>query len=94
MSESLFNKVASIDAGLKPASLLKRTPAKVFSYEFCEIFNNFFTEHLWAVASVYLQNLKLTIVVFINVCHWQLHQKYSFIINHITFIKELLVHRE
>ena len=51
-----FNKVA----GLWPATLLrkrlwhrlatllKKTPAQVFSCEFCEILKNtFFTEHLW-----------------------------------------------
>ena len=34
-------------------SLLKETLAQVFSCEFCEISTNtFFTEHLWATASV------------------------------------------
>ena len=36
-----FNKVA----GLRPATLLKKTLAQVFSYEFCEVSKNtFFTE--------------------------------------------------
>ena len=36
-----------------PATLLKRTLAQVFSYEFCEISKNtFFTEHLRTTASV------------------------------------------
>ena len=51
MYQSLFcNKVA----GLRPATLLKkRLLAQVFSYEFCGISKStFFTEHLWAIASV------------------------------------------
>ena len=37
----------------KPATLLKKRLALVFSSEFCEIFKNtFFTEHLWTTASV------------------------------------------
>ena len=43
-----FNKVA----GLRPATLLKKRLAQVFSYEFCEISKNIlFTEHLRATAS-------------------------------------------
>ena len=43
-----FNKVA----GLKP-NIKKETLAQVFSGEFCEISKNiFFTEHLFATASV------------------------------------------
>ena len=43
-----FNKVS----GLRPATLLKKRLAQVFSCEFCEIFKNiFFTEHLWTTAS-------------------------------------------
>ena len=38
-----FNKIA----GLRPATLLKETLARVLSCEFCDIFkNNFFIEHL------------------------------------------------
>ena len=33
--------------------LKKETLAHVFSCEFCEISKTFFTEHLWATASVY-----------------------------------------
>ena len=46
-------------AGLKPATLLKKTLAQVFSCEFYEISKNtfftehLFTEHLWTTASVY-----------------------------------------
>ena len=30
----------------------KKTPAQVFSYEFCKIFkNNFFIEHFWTTTS-------------------------------------------
>ena len=37
--------------------ILKRTLAQVFSCEFCEISRHtFFTEHLWATASGYLQD--------------------------------------
>ena len=44
----LFNKVA----GLRTASLLKKTLAQVFSCEFWEIFkNNYFEKHLRMVAS-------------------------------------------
>ena len=43
----LFNKVAGLQL------YLKKTPAQVFSCEFCEISKNtFFTEHLWTTASV------------------------------------------
>ena len=46
--QSLYNKVA----GLRPAILLKKTPALVFPCEFYEVSkNNFFTEHLRATAS-------------------------------------------
>ena len=46
-----FDKVA----GLRPATLLKKSLAQVFSYEFCEISKNtFFTEHLRTTASEYL----------------------------------------
>ena len=50
-----FNKVAS----LRPATLLKKkTPAEVFSCEFCEISKNtFFTEHLRTTASHPLLNI-------------------------------------
>ena len=42
-----FNKVA----GLRSATLLKKTLTQVFSCEFCKIFRNtFFTEHLWTTA--------------------------------------------
>ena len=45
---SFFNEVS----GLRPATLLKKTLAQVFSYEFCEIFKNtFFTKHLRTTAS-------------------------------------------
>ena len=38
---------------LRPATLLKRRLAQVFSCEFCQISKNtFFTEHLWATASI------------------------------------------
>ena len=38
-----------------PATLVKKTLVQVFSCEFCEISkNNFFTEHLWATASIAL----------------------------------------
>ena len=38
---------------LGPATLLKKSLARVFSCEFCEISKNtFFTEHLWTTASV------------------------------------------
>ena len=44
-----FNKVA----GQSPATLLKKTLAQVFSFEFCEISKNtFFTEHLRATVSI------------------------------------------
>ena len=44
-----LNKVA----GLRPATLLKKTLAQVFSRDFREISNNtFFKEHLWATASL------------------------------------------
>ena len=42
-----FNKVA----GLRPATLLKNTLAKVFSCEFCEISNNTFFYRTAAVAA-------------------------------------------
>ena len=43
-----FNKVA----GLRPATLLKRSLAQVFSCEYCETSKNtFFTKHLWTTAS-------------------------------------------
>ena len=49
MPESFLNKVA----GLRPATLLKKTLAQVFSCEFREISKNtFFKEHLWATASL------------------------------------------
>ena len=46
-----FNKVAS----LRPATLLKKkTLVQMFTCEFCETSKNiFFTEHLWATASVF-----------------------------------------
>ena len=56
MPESLFNK--------------KETVAEVFYCEFCEISKNtFFTEHLWATASVFavlslLFTFLLTVVIF------------------------------
>ena len=51
-----FNKVV----GLRLASLLKKTLAQVFSYEFFKIFKNtFFTEHLWTTASVYIKRKKV-----------------------------------
>ena len=44
-----FNKVA----GLKPAKLLKKRLAQVFSCEFCEISKNTFSlEQLWTTAFV------------------------------------------
>ena len=50
MCQSLFfNKVA----GLKPATLLKKVLAQVFSCEFCKISKNtFFTEHIWTTYSI------------------------------------------
>ena len=52
---SFFNKVA----GLKPATLLKKRLAQVFSCEFCEISKGtFFTEHLLTTASGFLVNLE------------------------------------
>ena len=51
MPESLFNKVT----GLYPATSPKeRTPTKVFSDEFCEIFK---TEHLQVTASIQRRNI-------------------------------------
>ena len=46
---SLFlNKVA----GLRPATLIKETPAEVLSCDFCKNFKNtFFTEHIWVTGS-------------------------------------------
>ena len=53
MQESLFYKAA----GLRPATLLKKTLAQAFSCEFWEISKNtFFTEHLWATASAITKN--------------------------------------
>ena len=47
MLESLFNKVAN----LRPASLLEKTPAQVFSCEIWESFRNtYFEEHLRTTA--------------------------------------------
>ena len=46
---AVFNKIA----GLRPATLLKKTPTQVFSCEFCEFFkNNFFYGALPVAASV------------------------------------------
>ena len=46
--ESLFNTVA----GLRPAAILQKTLARVFSCEFCEVsMKTIFTEHLLATAS-------------------------------------------
>ena len=43
MLESLFNKVAAF----WPATLLKESPAQVFSFEYCDIVKNtYFEEHL------------------------------------------------
>ena len=44
--ESPFNKVG----GPKACNFFKETPAQVFSWEFRDIFNIFFTEHLWVIA--------------------------------------------
>ena len=51
-----FNKVAVWGLHLyhKSTFITKRTPARGFSCQFCEIFKiTFFTEHLWAAASEY-----------------------------------------
>ena len=43
----------------------KETLAQVFSCEFCEIsYNTFFTEHVWATASVTLSESKLVTMVW------------------------------
>ena len=47
MLQPIFDKVA----GLQSATLLKKTPAQVFSSEFCE---TFFKEHLRAATSIFL----------------------------------------
>ena len=48
LCQSHFFKVA----GIRPATLLKKRPAHMFSCEFCEISKNtFVTEHLWTAAS-------------------------------------------
>ena len=45
---------------LRPATLLKRRLAQVFSCEFCQISKNtFFTEHLWATASILREGRRL-----------------------------------
>ena len=47
-----FRKGVLTELSLRPSTLLKKTLTRVFSCEFCEIYNNtFFTEHLWATAS-------------------------------------------
>ena len=43
-----FNKVSDLTWNV----IKKETLAQVFSSEFCEFFNIFFTEHLWATAFV------------------------------------------
>ena len=62
--------------GLRPATVLKKTLAQVFSCEFCEISKNiFFTEHLLGTASLchliplvrFFQGLKYAYVVHISV---------------------------
>ena len=54
----LFNKVA----GLRPKAFIKKeTLAQVFSCQFCDISKNtFFTEHLWATASRYVEWFKFS----------------------------------
>ena len=48
LCQSLF-----FNKGLKPATLLKKRLAQLFSFKFSQIFKNtFFTEHLWTTASV------------------------------------------
>ena len=50
MLESFFNNVA----GLRLVTLLKKTPTRVISCEYCEIFKNtYFEENLPTVASLY-----------------------------------------
>ena len=51
-------KAVSEPPEVRPANLLKETPAQVFSCESCEIYNNtFFAEHLWATTSVLWKNV-------------------------------------
>ena len=57
------------------------TCAQVFSCEFCEISNNtFFTEHLWATASVFLSLLpdKFSIIILSWVRMFSLKIPFSF----------------
>ena len=57
---SFFNKVAGVTSNF----IKKETLAQVFSCEFWEISKNiFFTEHLWATASGYGQNIFSRITV-------------------------------
>ena len=65
-----FSKVA----GLRPTKacnfIKKETLAQVFSCEFCETSKNiFFTEHLWATASVF----SLVLFIFSQLIHSQSH---------------------
>ena len=58
-----FNKVTS----LRPATILKKTLAQVFSCEFCEISKNiFFKEHLcWLLLSIpeILNNISIIVII-------------------------------
>ena len=49
MLESHINKVTGLYTAI---SLKERTPTQVFSGEFCEILETFFTEHLQVTTSV------------------------------------------
>ena len=64
---------------LRPATLLKETLAQVFSCEFCEISKNtFFTEHLWATASVKINILNPFQANILFLYPWKYHKTSGF----------------
>ena len=88
-----------------PATLLKKeTLVQVFSYEFCEISKNtFFTEHLWATASVqcFKNNLILPTLIpqsaifgiLESASNDSIFKSNKVFINHIVLIFKLYVYK-
>ena len=70
----------------RPATLLKKTPTQVFSYEICKILKNtFFTEHLWSmlmIVTICIIQLCNKSVIKNKTCH---HEKLY--IANLLFIK-------